>query len=87
MEDSATSLAGPKSQKMLRNGLKQLNLGAESMYLHLPDLRDTISYALGPGVTKNDVKLTARSTHIKSQKPNKLMNLVTKWPRTAEFEQ
>ena len=37
------------------------------MYLHLPDLTDTISYALGPGDTKNEPKTTSRSTHIESK--------------------
>ena len=62
LEDSGTSLAGPKSQKLLQNGLNQLKLGKESMYLHLPDLTDTISYALGPRDAKNDAKTTSRNT-------------------------
>ena len=41
------------------------------MYLHLPDLTDTISYALGPGDTKNDAKTTSRSTHIEFQTKEK----------------
>ena len=68
LENSGTSLAGPKSQKLLRNGLEQPNLGNESIYLHLPDLTDTISYAVWPGDAKNDAKTTSRSTHIESQK-------------------
>ena len=31
-------------------------------------ISDTISYALGPGDTKNDAKTTSRSTHIEFQK-------------------
>ena len=63
--------ASPKSQKLSRNGLKRLNLGNESMYLHLLELPDTISYGLGPADTKNDAKRTSRSTHIESQKNKK----------------
>ena len=49
------------------------------MYLHLADLTDTISYALGPGDTKNDAKTTSQSTNIEFQK-KEIMNLVTKRP-------
>ena len=69
---SGTSLEGTYITKTVRICVKRLNLGNESMYLHLPNLMDTISYALGPRDTKNDAKTISRSTHththIKSRK-------------------
>ena len=61
--------------------LKQPHLGNESMYLHLPDLADTISYALGPGDRKTNAKTTSRSTYIESPtKKNKKSRI---WSRNG----